>query len=109
MGDLERDIQELQEKTARTRYDFLKAEIQTCFTAAEMGEFELSEGNIEIVEREVAFVEKGIHTIERFLPGVSRKLQSGLADSLIKLRAKLDSLRSALKRQADGDSPTYSG
>jgi hypothetical protein len=97
MGDLERDIQELHEKTARTRYDFLKAEIQTCFTAAEMGELQLSEGNVETAQREVAFVEKGIYTIERFLPGVSRELQRGLADSLIQLRAKLDSLRSAVK------------
>jgi len=97
VGDLERDIRELHEKTARTRYDFLKAEIQTCLTAAEMGEFELSKGNVEIAQREVAFVEKGIYTIERFLPGVSQELQSSLANSLTRLRAKLDSLRWAVK------------
>ena len=109
MGDLRRDIQELHEKTARTRYDFLKAEMQTCLTAAEMGEFQLSKGNVEIAQKEAAIVEKGIFTIERFLPGVSQELQSGLAEGLTKLRAKLELLKSALTRQADGDPPTYSG
>jgi hypothetical protein len=97
MGDLERDIQELHEKTVRTRYAFLKAEIQTCLTAVEMGEFELSKGNVEIAQKEATIVEKGIRTIERFLPGLSNELQSGLGNSLTKLRTKLDSLRLALK------------
>ena len=36
MGNIDKDIRELREKTGRTRYQFLRAELQTCFTALEM-------------------------------------------------------------------------
>jgi len=35
MGTIDKDIRELREKTGRTRYQFLRAELQTCFTSAE--------------------------------------------------------------------------
>src|SRR2546427_12891483 len=68
MGTIDKDIRELREKTGRTRYQFLRAELQTCFTALEMGRYELSVGNATVAEREVAAVETGIRAIQRFLP-----------------------------------------
>lgn len=68
MGTIDKEIRELREKTGRTRYQFLRAELQTCFTALEMGRYELSVGNATVAEREVAAVETGIRAIQRFLP-----------------------------------------
>lgn len=72
------EISELYDKIARTRYQFLRTELQTCITALEIGKYELSVGNSSVTEREVASIEKGIHTIQRFLPEVSAEEKTEL-------------------------------
>ncbi|HWB87246.1 MAG TPA: hypothetical protein VG675_24090 [Bryobacteraceae bacterium] len=62
-----KQIGELLEQTGRIRYEFLAAEIQTCITALEMAEFELSKHNLPVVEREMSSVDEGIRVVERFL------------------------------------------
>lgn len=94
---MDEEIRSLFEKTARTRYQFLTAELQTCFTAVDLAMFELSIGNIAIAENEVAAVEKGIRAIRRFLPELSGEPGTEVAASLTKLQAQLDSLKAALQ------------
>jgi hypothetical protein len=98
MKEIEEEIKELHERTERTRVQFLKAEIRTCFTAAEFGELELSAGNADMAERERAFVEEGVRTIERFLSQVSAGQRSGLDASLAELKAALDSFQARLMK-----------
>jgi hypothetical protein len=89
MSDLERQIRELAEKTAQLRYQFLLAECQTCFTALDVAQFELSVGGITIAKREIAAVEKGLCTIERFLPEISVEQRQELEEKLAELKAVL--------------------
>src|SRR2546425_7790346 len=85
MGNIDKDIRELREKTGRTRYQFLRAELQTCFTALEVGKYQLSVGNATVAEREVAAVEKGIRAIQRFLPEVSAEQRREVETKLSEL------------------------
>ena len=100
MRDIDKDIRELREKTGRTRYQFLMAELQTCFTALEMGKYELSVGNTTVAEREVASVEKGIRAIQRFLPEVSAEQRTEVETKLAELNEILDSLKAELNEQS---------
>jgi hypothetical protein len=68
MREMDEQIRDLLEKTRRTRYEFLKAELQTCNTALDLAKFELSVDNTEVAEKEVRAIEKGISVLERFLP-----------------------------------------
>ena len=90
---MDEEIRELYDNTARTRYQFLTTELQTCVTALEMARFEFSIGNSEVVQKEVAFVEKGISTIQRFLPEVSPEQRTELKERLVDLKATLDPLK----------------
>ena len=96
MKEIAREIKELGEKTEHTRVQFLTAELRTCFTAAEFGEFELSAGNGAVAQREFSFVEDGVRTIERFLPQVPAEQRSGLDTGLRALKAALDSFKARL-------------
>ena len=66
MRNLDDEIKELSEMTARTRYDFVQAELQTCFTCVEMGNFQLGVGNTGFAKEEVAVAERGIQEVKRF-------------------------------------------
>jgi hypothetical protein len=90
------EIRILFDRTARTRYDFLMAELQTCFTAVDLGRFELSVGNIVVVEREVVAVERGIRVIHRFLPEASGEQRTEVEARLAELQSQLDSLKAEL-------------
>ena len=100
MGDIDKDIRELREKTGRTRYQFLRAELQTCFTALGIGKYELSVGNATVAEREVAAVEKGIRAIQRFLPEVSAEQRREVETKLAELNEILDPLKAELNEQS---------
>lgn len=91
MDELAKEIRELRERTARTRYAFLRAEFETCSTALEMAKYELSVGNVATAGREVACVDAGLLTIRRFLSQIpaDQKLETKLAE----LQAVLELLR----------------
>jgi hypothetical protein len=100
MGDVEKEIKELIEKTGRTRYQFLRAELQTCLTALEMAEYELSIGNTAVAEKEVAYVEKGVRTLQRFLPEVSDDQRKEIETRVVGLKAILDAVKTKLGPQS---------
>jgi len=93
---MDEQIRSLFEKTARTRYQFLTVQLETCFTAVDLAMFELSIGNVAVAEREVVAVEEGIRVIRRFLPEVSGEPGTEVAAGLTELQAQLDSLKAAL-------------
>jgi hypothetical protein len=93
---MDEEIRRLSETTARTRYQFLTAHLQTCFTAIELAKFELSIGNIGIALKEAAAVEHGIRVLQRFLPEVSGEQRKEVDASLSKLQSALDSLKAEL-------------
>ena len=93
MGDLDKEIGELGDKLQRTRYQFLKAELQTCLTALEMARFELSVGNTPVAEREIAAVEKGVSVIQRFLSGLSQDQRREVDANVAELNAILESVK----------------
>ena len=99
-GNIDKDIRELREKTGRTRYQFLRAELQTCFTALEIGQYQLSVGNATVAEREVAAVEKGIRAIQRFLPEVSAEQRREVETKLAELNEILDPLKGELNERS---------
>jgi chromosome segregation ATPase len=96
---MEEDIRRLHERTASTRYQFLQAELQTCFTALDLAKYELSVGNTSLAEREIAHVEKGIRAIQRFLPEVSGEQRTELEAKL----ADLQEMLSRLKAPSSGE------
>jgi hypothetical protein len=97
---MDEEIRELRSKIARTRYEFVKTELETCFTAAEMGEFELGARNIPVAEREVAFVESGIRVIRRFVVELPEEQRTAVEARLVDLEAALASLKEGLLKRA---------
>jgi hypothetical protein len=93
MGDLENEIGRLYKRTARTRYEFLKNEVQACRTALEMAEFERSIGNRAATETELAHVAKGIKVIRRFLPLTSAEHQLEIGAKVAEMETALVSLK----------------
>ena len=93
---MDEEISELRRKIARTRYEFVKTELDTCFTAADMGQFELRAGNIPVAEREVAFVESGIRVIGRFVVELPEEQRTAMEARLVELQAILASLKAEL-------------
>jgi hypothetical protein len=89
-------IKRLSEQTGRTRYQFLTVNLQSCFIAIDLANFELSLGNTAVVEKEVLAVEHGIRVIQRFLPEVSGQPRTELKASLAKLQSQLVQLKAEL-------------
>jgi len=96
MGDLENEIEKLYERTARTRHEFLKTELQSCRTALEMADLQLSIGNRAAAESEVVFVTKGIAVLHRFLLLASAEQQLEIGKKLAEIEAALVSLMTRL-------------
>ena len=96
MGDLDKEIRELSGQVQRTQYQFLKAELQTCFTALEIAQFELSIGSTIVVQREVAAVEKGVAVIQRFLSTLPQDQRREVDAKLEELNAILESVKAAV-------------
>jgi len=93
---MDEEIRRLFEQTGRTRYQFLTVELQTCFTAIDLANFELSLRNRAVAEREVLAVEEGIRVIQRFLPEVSGEPRTEVEAGLAKLQSQLASLKAEL-------------
>lgn len=92
--NIDEEIKEILEQSLRTRYQFLRAELETCFTALDMARYELSVGNMAITLREIASVKAGIQALERFLPDIPAGQQKAIIETrLTKLQAGLDSLK----------------
>src|SRR5271157_4384116 len=91
MPDLDAEMKELAQRTAEIREQFLRVELETCFTALDMAKFEMAAGNTHVVMRELAVVGKGIATVERFLPGATAEARPELKVRLAELKAALDS------------------
>jgi hypothetical protein len=97
MRDLKKEMTDLLEKTRRTRYQFLQAELQTCFTAVDMGNYELSLGNVDVTKWEVNIVEEGVRTIQRFLGETSLEQRKAIESRLADLQCSLDLLKTKLR------------
>jgi hypothetical protein len=97
---MDEEIRELQSQVAQTRYQFVKTELDTCFTAAEIGKFELSAGNTAVAGREVAAVENGIRAIQPFVPKLPVEQRAAVEARLAELQALLDSLKAELALRA---------
>jgi|HubBroStandDraft_1064217.scaffolds.fasta_scaffold227634_1 hypothetical protein len=96
MGNLDKEIKQLYERTARTRYEFLKNEVQSCRTALDMAEFQLSTTNRAGAESEAAYVTKGVAVLHRFLPLASTDHQLEIGRKLAEIEAALVSLKARL-------------
>jgi two-component system CheB/CheR fusion protein len=93
MGDLDKEIRELFAKVHHTRRQFLKAELQTCMTALEIAQFELSIGNTTVAQREIAAVDKGVSVIQQFLPALPEAQRGEIDTKLAELSAILQSVK----------------
>ncbi len=93
---MDEEIRELHNQTARIRYQFVKTELDTCFTAAEIGMFELSAGNTVVAEREVAAVENGVSVIQRFVLELPAEQRAAVEARLAELQAILGPLKAEL-------------
>ena len=96
MSDLDDEIRELSGRVQRTRRQFVKTELQTCFTALEMAEFELSIGNTTVAQTEVASVEKGVSVLQRFLSALPQDQRREVDAKLAELNARLESVKANL-------------
>jgi len=95
MSDLNNEIQDLREKTARNRREFLRTEIQTCFLTLEMARSALSAGNISLTRRELVIAARGLAVIQRLL-GEAPEETPEIGSKLERLRALLASVSSDL-------------
>ena len=91
MSDMDAAIRELAQRTGEVREQFLRIEMDTCFTSLEMAAREMAAGNTHVVMWELAVVRKGIATVERFLPGATAAARPELEARLADLKAEVDS------------------
>lgn len=100
MDDLPKNqMAQLRAETQESRYQFLKMELLTSFTAIDFGNTALELGEREGAAREARSAEKGYATILRFLPGVeSLERRNEVEASLLLLRQSLDALRHKLAK-----------
>jgi hypothetical protein len=100
MDELGKEIRDLREKTDRTRYQFLKAELRTCSTAMEIAQYQLSIGSVDVARTEADCVEAGLSTIRRFLLETSPEQQAEIEAKVAELTALLHQLRIKLSAEA---------
>lgn len=97
--DISLQIAELHRETQEIRYQFLNAEIETCYTTLDFGGTELAAGSRDVAIKEAEEAAKGIETIKRFLPELDDAGQRSviqvqleqLQRSLAFLRRQIDS------------------
>src|SRR5438270_93665 len=93
MEDLEQTVSDLKRRIGRTRQEFLKVEMQTCFLAIDVARSELQAGRTDIILWEIAAVAKGVQVIHRFLPDVPQEQRQELSSKLTLLEDALDLLK----------------
>jgi hypothetical protein len=89
-------IRELLERSAHNRRQLIKVSLQSCATALEIADFQLSVGNAREARKEVAFVEKGVRTIQHFLAGATPAQRTEVEASLAELAKALEQLKARL-------------
>ncbi len=93
MSDLAAQIATWRQKTEQVRYDFLRAEIQTCTIAIDMARLEFERAHVAFAGREVENATKSIGVIERFLPQARTDQQEELRGHLAWLKSALESVQ----------------
>jgi hypothetical protein len=96
MENLDKEIQELRERTTQNRRQFLETDVQTCFIAIEKAELELALGNSHEARKELAVASHGSDVIARFLRE-AKPPETDLNARLADLRTSLDSLRQKIQ------------
>ncbi len=71
MRDLDREIIELSEATARNRHEFVRAELQSCAISVDMARYQFSVGNLAFAKKEIVVTERGIQILQRFVSQIS--------------------------------------
>jgi len=94
---------ELQAESDRAQMEFLRTDLQTCFTFAEVAEAEHGRGNLDHALRSLEHAETGYATIVRLMSDpkhqkhITEQEWSDLKEGLEGLRSTLDRLAKALK------------
>jgi hypothetical protein len=92
-------LSDLQAATDGNRLDFLRTDLQLCFTFAELAKTERQIGDRDAARRVLEKAETGCATIARFLADVENPDQKNeIALKLAELRATLDTEQDCLKR-----------
>jgi hypothetical protein len=93
------DLADLSAKLDQDRLDFLRTDLKTSFTFAEMAETEYGMGEREAGDRSMAHGEEGYATLRRFLTDpkhathLTRDQLEELNSGTARLRQRLDDLR----------------
>lgn len=101
MGDSFSKWSDLQEQTEEARLDFIKTDLEVCFSFAAVVETEYKMGNREHAERTLADAEKGYSTLIRLMSqtkGLQPETENGLQTRLKHLRERLDRLKRPAER-----------
>jgi hypothetical protein len=101
MRNLDDEIKELSEMTARTRYGFVQAELQTCVTCVDMGNFQLGVGNSELAKEEVTLAERGIQEVKRFAGKLPAEQRVEIDKRLVQVAEAVDELKRAIQAGRD--------
>lgn len=91
------EIRELLARSAHNRRQFIKAALQSCVTALEIADFQLSVGNAHEARREVVFIEKGVRRVRHFLAGSTSEQQTEVEARLAELTNALQLLKAQLE------------
>jgi hypothetical protein len=92
------NLSDLQAATNRGRLDFLRADLELCFTFADLAKTERESGDGAAARRVLEKAETGYTTIARFLADVENPdHKNEIAQTLAALRATLDTEQGCLK------------
>jgi predicted metal-dependent hydrolase len=101
MRNLDDEIKELSKMTARVLYDFVQAELQTCFTCVDMGTFQLGIGNTRFAKEEAAVAERGIQEVKRFAGKLPAEQRVQIDKKLVQVAEAVDELKRAIQAGRD--------
>jgi hypothetical protein len=97
MSDTANPSADLRSQSNKNRIDFLRTELDACFTFVSLAETERSIGNDEHAKRSAANAEKAYATVQRFLSDpkhakhINDQERQELTERMQQLRKKLDS------------------
>lgn len=101
MDEHENHAAELQSKTQQNSYEFVRAELDDCFSAIENGICDLELGNWESAQEKSQKAEKGYKTVVGFVAELGDEGQRAeFEERWNALRARLDRFQTALKNSA---------
>ena len=97
----EDSLTHMQQKSEENLFDFLRTDLDQCFTFCDVVETELRSNEREPAQQAATNAENGYLTIQRFLPRLRKEEhRSEIQMRLDKLRTRLDSLRRILSPEA---------